>query len=96
MESSERILLPASAQRFVKLDECELFTENSVAQADLGIEISTLSIEHIEVTDVAVDVLQMSQFVITECRLFQLLPRHEYFFAFIEGYNRIANVFKRY
>ena len=57
MESSERILLPASAQRFVKLDECVLFTENSVAQADLGIEISTLSIEHIEVTDVAVDVL---------------------------------------
>ena len=74
MWACDRGSLPAAAQRFVELHKGELLAENGFVEADLCIEITTLGIEHVEVTDVTVDVLQVGQLVVAVCGLFEFLP----------------------
>ena len=50
-------LLPASAEGFIEVDDHQLFVAHGVAQRHLSIEVVTLGIQKVQVTDDPVDVL---------------------------------------
>ena len=50
-------LLPASTEGFIEVDDHQLFVAHGVAQRHLGIEVVTLGIQKVQVTDDPVDVL---------------------------------------
>ena len=55
------ILLPTSAEGFIEVDNHQLFVAHGVAQRHLGVEVVTLGVQKVQVTDDPVDVLQLCQ-----------------------------------
>lgn len=62
MCTNTTIFLPSAAQRLVHPNHGDLLVADGVAKTYLRVEVATLGIEHIKVTDYAVDVLQLCQF----------------------------------
>ena len=62
MCTNTSVFSPSSAQCLVHLDHGDLLVADGVAKTYLRVEVATLGIEHIKVTDYAVDVLQLCQF----------------------------------
>ena len=53
---------PAAAQRLVELHQRQMLVEHGVAQADLGVEIAPLGVQHVDVIGASGTVLQVRQF----------------------------------
>ena len=63
---------PAAAQRLVELHQRQMLVAHGVAQADLGVEIAPLGVQHVDVIGASGTVLQMRQFDVFARRIAQI------------------------
>ena len=63
---------PAAAQRLVELHQRQMLVAHGVAQADLGVEIAPLGVQHVDVIGASGTVLQVRQFDVFARRIAQV------------------------
>ena len=63
---------PAAAQRLVELHQRQMLVAHGVAQADLGVEIAPLGVQHVDVIGASGTVLQVRQFDVFARRIAQI------------------------
>ena len=66
------LLRPAAAQGLVELHQGEVLVPHGVAHPDLGIEITTLGVQHVDIIDAAAAVLQLCQLDVLAGRIAQV------------------------
>ena len=71
-----------------------LFVTYGIAQADLCVQVSTLGIQQVHVSDDTVDVLKLGQVQCTLGRLFQAQTGIIDFFRLVEGHDGVAGIFE--
>lgn len=64
---------PAATQRLVELHKRQMLIAHGIVQPDLGIEITSLGIEHVDIVDVAAAILDRRQFDVFDRRIAQAL-----------------------
>ncbi len=67
-------VLPASSESLVQIHGRDVLIAYGVAQPNLGIEISALGVEHVDVVQATSTILHMSELDILACRIAQFGP----------------------